>query len=523
MDERDLVLKLTNDFAFGWTGFEMGLAEYHRGNTAQQLKIKLMMIDNITWQILQGTASSKARYYGSDAAVISPEHLHQSVDRVAMRLGHNANTPPRVAPQVSPQVSSSHQSPQHQARPMFSSTQNCLCGGVLVKQISYAKGQYALCTSCGNMSSKLEPNSTATISPPRQYAQAPNPPAYTPGYIEHATSNPVYTPAHSAPEVQAAANVKPYIQPMQIAPTTPRRFEVRTPTDRSGTPPAPEDVVPSNDPVFEVRQVPASRYKKKTDPKNKPKPRADSSPLRSVQENRSKFDFKSSKKQEDEEEMEVGRHPSSSSPVDKRPFGEGWGREDGQWKQWAEMQNRGGRAEISSMGSQRVEPVPRREESAPTPPVPAPAPAPPVPVLVSRQESARSQRSQRERGRRESDVSLVAVNVAPSAASSTTQAPSVASFVQPPPSPAPSQRSEAAPTEQCTIEVRSLDGKSMTLTSLPTTLPVREIKIKIQNAWGGDLTYMRIVHNGKSWDDAQTLTDMGLSTGGVVHVVMPPT
>eukprot|EP01059_Diplonema_ambulator_P001813 TRINITY_DN11529_c0_g1_i2.p1 TRINITY_DN11529_c0_g1~~TRINITY_DN11529_c0_g1_i2.p1 ORF type:complete len:619 (+),score=79.73 TRINITY_DN11529_c0_g1_i2:37-1857(+) len=605
MDERDLILKLTNDFASGWTEFEMGLSDYHRMNTSQQLKVKLMMVDNIVWQILQTSASSKARYNGIDAAAVTPEHLYQSIDRVAARLGRATGTMPthsnlalaptlhshtRAAPSPrgysplapsSPQPTNySYMSPAHSA----AAHETCACGGTLVSQVSYAKGQYSLCTSCGQMSTRLDPNRTTNVSPQRYYPQQPpqapppqaagmanhpptNSPVYTPGYAESrsATSTPVYTPlATSVPpgpppqSAYAPANssnaTPPSFTPNTVPapqPTTPRRYEVRTPAHRSyevtERPPITSDeVVPSNDPVFSVRQVPSSRSKQAK--KQQKKGSTEATPLRSVKENRDKFDFNKVKPRDDSdaEEMQVGRHPSSSSPVDRRPIGEGWGKEDGQWKQWCEMQNRGNPDRRDSVREERAEPKERRDSVREARPEPKP---------VKRRESVASVRE--ETRSRRSDVSLVAVNVAPAAPAPTASVPPVPvpppppsdgnrsaaqtprSNVTPMPSAAsvgrasaasqhsvvePAQRAPSTPVEEvrkCSIEVRSLDGRTLSLPPLPVNMPIRELKTKIAVAWGGTVEYMRIVHNGKAWDNASTLADMGLSLGGVVHVVMP--
>ena len=433
MDERSLILNVSTAFAAMWTEFEMHIADVHRMNGVQQMRAKMLLVDNILWQMLQGSASSKARVQGGDTATLAPQHVYASLERTVSRLGPPAAThavrgrvvPAAAAPATPvaapppPLQPRGGNSPQHIAAPI------CDCGGALL-----ASPRSYSCTACGvafdrgafgaaSVSHHHHTHVHTHVSPPRDHAHhaatAARP--HLDGPSARAlqatlpatgaqTSDPVFDYAGGATRVEAHGTRHQH---------SPHRRATATPPGAGGTHRHPR--LPSDAAAAAAARGDRGRAGSKSHTRKAKHSRGrrlskaviEEANLPTVQEGSSKFDFKKAHRDRDsDEEATVGRCPTGS-PRDQFPASEGWSRQpDGTWKSWPTL--RGERARENSVHararrysgesnddndhhdrpaelvSATVAPDdgaaaarPSSEQAAPPPPLPPPPPPPPPP------------------------------------------------------------------------------------------------------------------------------------------------
>ena len=393
MDERGLILKVSTQFASLWTEFEIRVGELHRHDSAQQLQTKVLLTDNILWQLLQSSASSRARMCGAEDSVVQLEHVYGSLERTAQRMASRRVPSPSTMHKVRPAGQRTPHTPGHT---LHTNTTVCDCGGAL-----YLTDHGPACTACGaqhthnshqpRIQSVQRVKRTPVLSPSRGYR-----PSRPTGIPLPRTDQPVFDmDVRTRQEDVTCKSCRRSVRRERSQASSAESVRGRVPAATASTP---------------ARKQGGTGL--------------DRSPLKRVEENCSKFDFKKSQREPEDEEAAVGRYPSTS-PRDRRPVGEGWSKLEGRWQQWEshaharrdyrmdgmEVGGEGngeapprsespqGEAELVSVSVTHSAPPPQADArpsdismAAPPPPPPPPPPAPPAPAPVpaTRMESART-------------------------------------------------------------------------------------------------------------------------------------
>ena len=469
MDERSIVVKGCTDFAATWSEFEMSVAELHKMNAVQQVRVKLMMVDAIIWQMLEGSDSSKVKRFGMGAR-LEPGHIHSSVDRTITRLRGGRSVPSVPSPHLSattpltstpasqhPSASQYFISPYRPTSanphtPLFSSAgcNNCECGGVLMRQLSAAKGYFHKCTSCCKVYVSETP-----VSPPRRASPSPN---------------------------QGQPNRPVFISPSLHRKSESVRVEQRTeqpvekPPKKSQPPPPPPP--PAAQQTVDDDESTEYRY---------PPTILDTSGLNPVNENLKVYDIKKFKPPH-KEQMPLGRLASGSPhAIDRKPSREGWTQDSGgKWKSWSEIKYEDCR-ETPRTGVELVSVKIEKDKKKVPPPPPSykPSSNPSTPAASS--------------------SSLASFGVPIDEVRSQS---SVSSSVR-----------QQEVSQSFSIVIKTLSGEEMPLKKIAPTTTIEAIRMKLIDSWGPRGANFKFIHNGQEWTDDKTIADAGLSTGGVLHAL----